>query len=184
MRERDSVKRKLGRSIGEISRLNKFCHVRNWHHGGIFSRSVTIGRYRFAYSKSRESIKRNDVCIVGESVGNRSQYHGPIQRHLICLSCRGSECAALSYGLYANYSRGIMRVVSCYANPRFIVYSMAACTLYDRINSTPELNDGVPLDKRIRDKDSLRSFLFSPTFSSFYLLTLEFQILSIRFSSR
>lgn len=60
------------------------------------------------------------------------------------------------------------------------------CTFYDGINSTLELNEGVPFDKRIRDKDSLRFFssFFSHILALFYLLALEFRIPSIHFLLR
>lgn len=54
-----------------------------------------------------------------------------------------------------------MRVVSCYANPSLYCIEHGCCTLCDSINSTPELDQGVSLDKQIRDKDSLLfSFFF------------------------
>lgn len=58
------------------------------------------------------------------------------------------------YGLHANYSSGITRVVSCYATPRIIVYNgWRVCALRDRTNGTHELDQGISLDKRPRDKD-------------------------------
>lgn len=56
-------------------------------------------------------------------VGNRSQRRRAIRRHLILfVSYRVGEYSGnLSYGLYANYSWGIMRAVSCYVIPRIIV---------------------------------------------------------------
>lgn len=54
---------------------------------------------------------------------NRSQRRRAIRRHLILfVSYRVGEYSGnLSYGLYANYSWGIMRAVSCYVIPRIIV---------------------------------------------------------------
>lgn len=54
-----------------------------------------------------------------------------------------------------NASSQLLRQPSLYCTEH------GGCTFHDRINNTPELDEGAPFDKRIRDKDSLRSFSFS-----------------------
>lgn len=162
--------------------LNKFSTSRNnGHRSGIFSKNITIRWYRFTYLKSRESVKPNDVCITVQNIGSRSQYHGPIQRHLICLSCRGERTYRSQLWFVCELQLGDNVSSQLLCQPSLYCIEYGDCTFYDRINSTLELNEGVPFDKRIREKDSI--WFFSSSFSHilafFYFLALEFRILSI-----